>query len=353
MDERTPSRQSRRAPESALDARREQVLRAVIEEYISTAEPVGSQKIAQSRGLNVSSATVRNAMAALEREGFLAQPHTSAGRVPTDKGYRYFVDHLARVESLGPPHADTVSRFFAGAQAALDEILHETSQILSRITDHAALVVGPDAASATVIATQLVPLHPDLILAVAVLSNGAVERAVVKLDAPVADDVVGKASSALSQAAGNLALGDVGTPGRTGTRDADDLAKRAAAALRELAGEKSGEPVFVGGASHLAAEAGDFATTDTASRLLELLEQQFLVVSLARGLIDQGMTVRIGSENEQVELRECSVILAPVSMGEGVAGTVGILGPTRMDYRRAIAAVATVSESLARHLSPS
>lgn len=334
-----------------LDERKEAVLRAVVEEYITTAEPVGSQKVAGSRRLGVSSATVRNDMAALEREGFLAQPHTSAGRVPTDKGYRYFVDHLARVEALGPPHADTVSRFFAGAEAALDEVLHETSQILARITEHAALVVGPAASSGTVMSTQLVSLHPDVVLALAVLSNGAVEKDVVKVDAAVPESIVQVAATALADAAHGVMLGAVGEPDPTGDRQADDLAAKAARVLRGLATEQASEPVFVGGASNIAAEARDFTATGTVSRLLELLEQQFLVVSLARSLIDRGITVRIGSENAQIELRECSIILAPVTMGEGVGGTVGVLGPTRMDYARAMAAVTTVSESLARHLT--
>lgn len=333
-----------------LDSRKEEILRAIVEEYITSAEPVGSQRVTKAAGLRVSSATIRNDMAALERDGFLAQPHTSAGRVPTDKGYRYFVDHLARVEALGPPHADTVSRFFAGAQAALDEILHETSHILANITDHAALVVGPGAANATIVSVQLVPLHPDVVLVVGVLSNGVVEKGAVRLDQPVSESVVAKASAAAAQAAKGRSLDEIGSPTPTGDRRADDLASRAAAALGDAMTDRGGEPVFVGGASNIAAEAGDFSERDTVSRLLELLEQQFLVVSLARSLLDRGVTVRIGAENEQVELRECSIVLAPVSMGEGVAGTVGVLGPTRMDYTRAMAAVATVSESLARHL---
>lgn len=337
--------------EQRLDERKEAVLRAVVEEYIVTAEPVGSQKVAKTRRLGVSSATVRNDMANLEREGYLAQPHTSAGRIPTDKGYRYFVDRLARVEALGPPHADTVSHFFASARAALDEILHETSQMLARITDHASLVVGPRAASTTVMSTQLVPLHPDTLLALAVLSNGVVEKEVVKLDADVAEATLQKASAAVAGAALGEALGEIAEPGPTDDPAADALAARAARSLRDLAAEASSEPVFVGGASNIAAEAGDFSALDAVSRLLELLEQQFLVVSLAHSLIDQGVTVRIGSENEQVELRECSIILAPVTVGEGVAGTVGVLGPTRMDYTRGMAAVTTVSESLARHLA--
>ncbi|MBI2168180.1 MAG: heat-inducible transcription repressor HrcA [Actinobacteria bacterium] len=334
-----------------LDERKESVLRAVVEEYVTTAEPVGSTTVTRRRRLGVSSATVRNDMAVLEREGYLAQPHTSAGRIPTDRGYRYFVDHLARVESLGPPHANTVSQFFATAQAAVEETLHETSQLLARITEHAALVVGPGAASTTVVTIQLVVLHPDAVLAVAVLSNGAVEKTLLQLDDGGADDAVRVAQGVVATAAIGKPLAAIEEPVPTGDRAADDLAARALGALRDRGAGAGNEPVYVGGTSNIAAEASDFSAIEAVSRLLGLLEQQFLVVSLAHSLIDSGVTVRIGAENREVALRECSIILAPVTVGEGVAGTVGVLGPTRMDYTRAMAAVTTVSESLARHLT--
>ncbi len=299
----------------------------------------------------MSSATVRNDMAALEREGFLAQPHTSAGRVPTDKGYRFFVDHLARVEALGAPYAATVSDFFTRAQSALDDMLHETSQLLARITEHAALVVGPEVADATVMSVQLVPLQADTVLAVAVLSNGAVEKSVIRLHEVMAEEAVDRAAAALADVAIGATLAGVPDPGPTGNPRVDDLASQAIGELRSVGGRATHEPVFVGGTSNIAAEARDFSASETVSRLLELLEQQVLVVALTRSLIDTGMTVRIGSENDRRELKECSIVLAPVTLGEDVAGTVGVLGPTRMDYSRAIAAVSTVSERLSRHLT--
>lgn len=334
-----------------LDERKQAVLKAVVEEYIATAEPVGSQRVAKTRRLGVSSATVRNDMAALEREGFLAQPHTSAGRVPTDKGYRFFVDHLARVEALGAPYAATVSDFFTSAQSALDDMLHETSQMLARITEHAALVVGPEVADATLMSVQLVPLQPDTVLVVAVLSNGGVEKSVIRLDDHLAEDAVERAGATLAGAAIGATLAGVQDPGPTGDADVDDLTTQAVEELRSVAGRPTHEPVFVGGTSNIAAEARDFSAAETVSRLLELLEQQVLVVALTRSLIDSGMTVRIGSENDRRELKECSIVLAPVTVGEDVAGTVGVLGPTRMDYSRAIAAVSTVSDRLSRHLT--
>ena len=166
-----------------LDERKAEILRAIVEEYVQTAQPVGSQTVARSRHLGVSSATVRNDMTILEREGFIAQPHTSAGRIPTDRGYRYFVDHISDRGTLPAPQLRAVSDFFASTHRALEELLHETSQLLSRVSRHAAMVVGPPPDTAQVLSVQLVPLHPGVALVIAVLSNGAVEREAVELAA--------------------------------------------------------------------------------------------------------------------------------------------------------------------------
>src|SRR5437868_5861217 len=169
-----------------LDDRKAAILRAVVEEYIETAQPVGSSHIAPP--LNVSSATVRNEMAALETEGYLLQPHTSAGRVPTDKGYRWFVDSLdslAGPAQLGSGQVQQVRSFFAKAHGELEQMLHDTSRLLSDLTAHTAVVVGPQHEAARVRSAQLVGLGNGVALAVVVLSNGAVEKRTLN----VADDV--------------------------------------------------------------------------------------------------------------------------------------------------------------------
>src|SRR4029453_6330083 len=156
-----------------LDERKAAILRAVVEEYVETAEPVGSQRVARTRKLGVSSATVRNDMTVLEHEGYITQPHTSAGRIPTDLGYRYFVDNFTKEGALRVAHRRAVAEFFETAHRALEDLLHETTQLLSRVTDHTAMVVGPQPEVAEVRGVQLVTLHPGGVLAVAVLSNGA------------------------------------------------------------------------------------------------------------------------------------------------------------------------------------
>lgn len=335
---------------SDLDERKAAILRAVVEEYVETAQPVGSGTIARARDLGVSSATVRNEMTVLEREGYLAQPHTSAGRVPTDRGYRFFVDNFTEQGALPAVQRRAVSEFFASAHAALEELLHETSQLLSTVSRHAAMVVGPQHDASAVRSVQLVPLQPDVVLVVTVLSNGVVEKSVITLDGDVDEAHVGAATAVLDRQLKGAAWTELPAILATGEPEVDALARAAHHALTARADEEP-EHFFVGGASRLAAEGSAFETSERASRLLEMLEHQVVVVSLVRELLDQGLRVSIGSENPLDELRDCSIVLAPYAIDGAPIGVVGVLGPTRMDYRHALAAVSAVSQQLGRHLS--
>jgi heat-inducible transcriptional repressor len=337
-----------------LDERKAAILKAVVEEHIHTAQPVGSQTIARAGGLKVSSATVRNEMTILEREGYLAQPHTSAGRIPTDLGYRYFVDHLTQQAALAPAQRRAVFDFFAvfaSAHRVLEELLHETSQLLARVSTHTAVVVGPQADTATVRSVQIVSLQPGLALVLAILSNGSVEKCVLHLTADVEDDVLARAGVALDAHLAGARWGLL--PELRATKDpaVDTVAREARAALASRGAHESGEPLYVGGASRLAAEQESFPTPASAAQLLELLEHQVEVVSLVRDLLDEGATVSIGSENPRDEMRDCSIVVAPYRVEGEVIGTVGVLGPTRMDYRQALAAVEAISDQLGRVLS--
>jgi heat-inducible transcriptional repressor len=333
-----------------VDDRKAEVLRAIIEEYVETGQPVGSQTVAERRALGVSSATVRNDMTLLEREGYVTHPHTSAGRIPTDKGYRYFVDNFTRTGTLRPSERMQVSEFFASAHRALEEMLHETSLLLSRLTSHAAVVVGPHAEAASIRSVQVVPLHRGVVMAVAVLSNGAIEKEVFSLDLELDDARIGAASAHLTTHLRDASLADLPDLTSTGDPITDALAMSAREAFAGRARPGRAEHIFVGGTGRLAVEYG--AEAETTARLLEVLEQQYVVVTLVRDLLDRGVTVRIGAENQLEELRDCTVVLAPYDVEGQMAGTVGVLGPTRMDYPQAMAAVAVVSRNLSRHLTP-
>jgi heat-inducible transcriptional repressor len=330
--------------------RRATVLKTVVEEYVRTAQPVASQTVTDSRDLGVSSATVRNDMTQLEREGFLAQPHTSAGRIPTDQGYRYFVDHFTSAGGLPVGQRRAVADFFATTHRALEDLMHETSQLLARLTSHAAVVVGPDADAVRVRSAQLVAIEAGTVLAVVVLGNGAVEREVLRSD--VDGDQLARASIAFDDAIKGGTLAPATKSATTGDPDADGLVAEAIRAVTTRARHVS-DHLYVGGVSRLAAEQDAFATTATTARLLEMLEEQVVVVSLVRDLLDHGVNVSIGSENDVDELRDCSIVLAPYQVEGALAGTVGVLGPTRMDYAQALAAVAAVSQQLGRLLLPS
>ncbi len=330
-----------------LDDRKAAILRAVVEEYIETAVPVGSGHVVRSSRLNVSSATVRNEMVALEQEGYLRQPHTSAGRVPTDKGYRWFVDHLAAPTALERSQAQQVRHFFAAAHGELEQMLHDTSRLLSSLTDYAAVVVGPPHEAATIRSVQLVGLSGRVALAVAVLSNGVVEKRTLELDAEVGEDRVNAATAHLMGHLAGATLGALPVVPCTGDAEVDGLCAAAADALAET-GRRDGEHVFVGGASRMATA---FDAVETVRQVLTTLEHEYVVVTLLRDVLDRGLSVAIGGEHGVEPLAECAVVVAPYAVEGETAGTVGVLGPTRMNYSQALAAVAVVGRRLGRRLS--
>jgi heat-inducible transcriptional repressor len=329
-----------------LDDRKAAILRAVVAEYIETAQPVGSQHVARQPGLAVSPATVRNEMAVLEREGYLAQPHTSAGRVPTDKGYRFFVDHLAAPGPLDPAKRQQVRDFFRAAHGELERMLADTSRLLANVTDYAAVVVGPPHEAATIRSVQLVGLAPRVVLLVAVLSNGVVEKRTLEFDDEVGDERIGAASAHL---AAQLVGSTLAEPGKgTTTADAvtDALVSSAVSALHQH--EDETDHVFVGGASRMARA---FDAVDTVRGILGILEEQYVVVGLLQDVLARGLSVAIGTEHGSEPLAECAIVVAPYEVEGERAGTIGVLGPTRMNYPQAMAAVAVVSQRLGKHLS--
>ena len=336
-----------------LDERKATILRAVVEEYIDTAQPVGSSHVARAPGVAVSSATVRNDMATLEHEGYLVQPHTSAGRVPTEKGYRFFVDGLGMPGPLGGADAIQVRSFFDKAHGELEQMLQDTTRLLAGLTRYAAVVVGPPHEAASIRSVQLVPLAPRVVLLVVVLSNGVVEKRTLELEIDVEDIVVAVAGGRLVELLSGSTLADAG---QRSIDDADDavpasdavtgLLRRSIAALAP--DEHHDEHVYINGASSMASA---FDAVGQVSEILEILEQQFVVVSLLRDVIDRGLHVAIGTETGIAPLADCSVIVSPYLVDGESAGTIGVLGPTRMNYPQAMAAVAVVSQRLGRRLS--
>ena len=326
-----------------LDERKTAILRAVVQEYIATGQPVGSAHIAKTAGVAVSSATVRNDMALLEQEGYLMQPHTSAGRNPTDKGYRFFVDTMVPTTANDRLATEQVGSFFHHSTGRVEELLQQTSGLLTNLTNYAALVVGPSADVATVRSMQIVRLAAHLGTVVVVLSSGVVQSEPLDLDDAITDSQVAAASSHLNAAAYGHVFSQVHLA-PSGDTKVDALC---ADALSLLVPHQSDANVIVGGA---AAMAQAFDAVDVVRSVLQTLEQQYVVVSLVRDVLDRGLSVAIGSEHGVEPLAACSVVVAPVMADGERLGTVGVLGPTRMNYPQALATVEAVSTQLGRRL---
>jgi heat-inducible transcriptional repressor len=333
-----------------LDERKATVLRAVVSTYIETAQPVGSGHVAKAPGLEVSPATVRNDMAALEQEGFLRQPHTSAGRVPTEKGYRFFVDALGPA-GLASADSRQVRSFFAEAHGELEQMLADTSRLLSDLTQYAAVVVSPAAEAATVRSFQVVGLSPKVAIIVVVLSNGVIDKHTIELVRDVDETTVQAASVWLTR----RLMGEPLSAIRAVAAEVDALAPGdpLEPVLRPVvdalgAAPSTGEHVYVGGASRMAMA---FDAVATVSEVLRILEEQYVVVSLLRDVIDRGLHVAIGTETGMEPLADCSVVVAPYEVDGEQVGSIGVLGPTRMNYPQALAVVGIVGERLSRRLS--
>jgi heat-inducible transcriptional repressor len=332
-----------------LDDRKAAILKAVVEEYIQTAQPVGSGAVSRHADLSVSSATVRNEMGMLEREGYLAQPHTSAGRIPTDKGYRFFVDSIAGPGRLGPAQAQQIRSFFATAHGELERMLADTSRFLSGLTDYAAVVTRQADDPAHIRSVQIVRLGPRVAVVVAVLGSGAVDKHTLELPDEPGEAQVAAASAHLAAHLTGLSLAHL--PAVPSVEDAavDRVVALAEAALRYGGRQPDSSPqVYVGGAARMAAA---FDAVSTIRQVLDILEQQFVLVTLIRDILDRGLTVAIGTEHGVQPLADCSIVVAPYEIEGERAGSVGILGPTRMHYEQALAAVAVVSKRLGQALS--
>jgi len=337
--------------EPGLDPRKATILRAVVEEYIETAVPVGSGHVARAPGVNVSSATVRNDMATLEQDGFLQQPHTSAGRVPTDKGYRFFVDSLQAPAVLAAADSNQIRSFFAQAHGELEQMLADTTRLLSSLTHYAAVVVPPPPETATIRSAQLVGLTSRVALFVVVLSNGVIEKHTIEFEHDVDEVVLGAAGARLAQrlAGQTLATAAVVDHASAAT-DRDPVNQAVRAALVTLGGDDSSgaDQIYVGGTSQMASA---FDAVATVSEVLQILEQQYVVVSLLNDVLDRGLHVAIGTETGIEPLADCSVVVSTFQVEGESVGTIGVFGPTRMNYPQAMAAVAIVSQRLGRRLS--
>jgi heat-inducible transcriptional repressor len=345
-----PRKQSDSAiPAERLSERKDRILRALVHLYVRSGEPVGSEAISQVVQLGVSSATIRNELSALEEMGYLTQPHTSAGRIPTDAGYRYFVDTLPGTTRLRDPERREVVHFFGEALADVDEILRGTTHLLSRLTRYASLALAPSREASALARVELVNLGSAALLLV-VFDTGRVDKRAIELPPETTDEQLERISRGLwerfrgwtlSAARGAVAEQARGTsdPERAIlARVADELGS-----IDEPAG--STEHVFLGGAANIAVEES-FQRRETLREIFEALERETEVLELLREASNQPFAVTIGAESPMTGMWDASFVAASYGTGDKALGTIGVVGPTRMDYAAAITAVRAVAARL-------
>jgi heat-inducible transcriptional repressor len=315
-----------------LDDRKLTILRAIVAEYVANGEPVGSKRVVEAARLDVSPATVRHEMAALEELGYIMQPHTSAGRVPTDKGYRRFVDDIARQPRLDQPRRELVEELL-GSSRDVEDLLARTSTVLSQLTRLVSLVIAPAVDASRLKLVELVGLSPGSALLLLVADTGRVEKRVVELPAGTTDAELDRARTVLAEQCGADGSGrSTRSCARSPTRPPSDLRELLAALVDATAAgltEDTVHHVYVGGQASLA---GDEAFERAQlSRVLQLLEERATLARLlSDATADDEPTVRIGEENEVEDLRAASLVAQRYRLV--TAGSLGVLGPTRMDY---------------------
>jgi heat-inducible transcriptional repressor len=327
-----------------LDDRKLDVLRAIVEDYVATQEPVGSKALVERHNLRVSPATVRNDMAVLEEEGYIRQPHTSAGRVPTDRGYRLFVDRLSRVKPLSPAERRAIERFMLGA-VDLDDVVHRTVRLLAQLTRQVAIVQYPSLSRSRVRHLELVPLSTTRLMLVMIADTGRVDQRLVELpDTLVADDVAELRRLINEKLAGCL-LTDTPSLVEALLDEVVPTLRLAMTALStvllETLVERKEERIALAGTANLARGLLDFQ--GALRPILEALEEEVVLLKLFGEAGPSSTRVLIGDENEIEDLRATSVVSTGYGPGTIVVGGMGVLGPTRMDYPGTIAAVRAVA----------
>lgn len=335
-----------------LDDRKLAVLRAIVEDYVSTNEPVGSKSLVDRHNLDVSPATIRNDMMVLEEQGYVVQPHTSAGRVPTDQGYRLFVDRLSAVKPFSAAERRAIETFLAGAYD-LDDVVMRTVRLLAQLTRQVAVVQYPSLTKSSVRHIELVPLTDRRLLLVVITDTGRVEQRTIELPAPIGEDAITHLRAVLNACLDGRRLADVAAvvadlPVRVSAPDRPNAAAVFSVIVETLV-ERHEERVVVGGAANLTQ--ADFSRG--VREVLEALEEQVVLMRLLGESGDGAVTVRIGAENEYQGLRSTSTVATSYGSGEQALARLGVLGPTRMDYPTAMGAVRAVARYVGQILAGS
>lgn len=324
-----------------LDERKIKILNAVIRNYLETGEPVGSRTISKYTDLNLSSATIRNEMSDLEELGYILQPHTSAGRIPSDKGYRFYVDHLMQEKER---EVTDMKQFVIEKTEKMEQVLKQMAKLLANSTNYATLVSAPSYNQTKIKFIQLTNVDEEHILAVIVMNNNMVKNQMVDVDCALDNETLLKLNLLLNSSLNGLALNEINLgmisklkeqAGSHSTIVSDVLD-----ALARILNENEDLQIYTSGATNIL-KYPELSSAENATNLLSAFEEKDELLSLVtESLSDQesetGIQVYIGNETPVQTLKDCSVVTATYDLGDGVKGTIGIVGPKRMDYENVV-----------------
>lgn len=338
-----------------LTERQRMILNVIVDDYIRSAEPVGSRSISKRADVGYSPATIRNEMADLEELGFLEQPHTSAGRIPSHKGYRYYVDHMTPWNSIAPAELNTIRTFFAEKLNVMEQVIQQSAMILSHMTNYTSILLGPEVFHTSLRHFQLLPLNETTAVAIIVTSTGQVENKTVAIPAEVSVSEMEKVVNLLNSKLVNVPLFKLKS--RLYSEVAQELERYTShyeellIVLDSVLDSEHDHQVYLSGTTNMLTQP-EFKDVDKVKDILDLLaETPTLMKMMTPTVGESGIQVRIGTENDHQAFANCSLITATYSLEGESLGTIGILGPTRMEYARVMSIMEIISKDLTTLLS--
>ena len=332
-----------------IDERKQRILQAIIDDYISSAEPVGSRTLARKHDLGVSPATIRNEMADLEMLGYLEHIHTSSGRIPSSKGYRFYVDGLIPPKPVSDEEKALIDRWYKARVKRIDEVFRETARLISQVTKNVSMVLAPQISSAAFRCLQFLPLDDHRAIAVIMTDAGFVENKIVEMPSGAEFEDFQRMAGVINRCLAGRTLRSIEGPAMKQIRDEiqdESLYESALEVIRRALDSEKKERLYLGGATHMM-EQPEFHDVDRIKDILLMLEEEELIKDILHAHMGDGLEVTIGQENENSRIKDCSIITATYHLDGELLGTIAVLGPTRMEYGKAMSLLEYMNTNLA------
>ncbi len=331
-----------------LDERKQRILQAIINDYISSAEPVGSRTIARKYDLGVSPATIRNEMADLEMLGYLEQLHTSSGRIPSSKGYRFYVDDLLPPHPMTDHEKEVIDRWYRARVRRVEEVFQETAKIISRITKNISLVLAPQITKAAFRCLQFLPLDSHRVIAVIMTDAGFVENKIIEMPAGAEFKDFQRMAQVINDSLAGQSLDAIQKGSLQHIKDEimdEALYESAMEVIRRALDFEKRERLYLGGTTQLL-EQPEFHDVERVKEILLMLEEEQLMKDILHAHLGEGLSVTIGHENQYSGIQDCSIITATYHLDGELLGTIAVLGPTRMEYGKSMALLNYMNSNL-------